>query len=48
MDLKRRDFLKLIGATTVATTLPGCTPKEPRSLIPYVIPQEEIIPGRSA
>lgn len=47
MDLKRRDFLKLIGATTVATTLPGCTPKEPRSLIPYVIPQEEIIPGRS-
>ena len=47
MDIKRREFLKLIGATTVATTLPGCTPKEPRSLIPYVIPQEEIIPGRS-
>jgi anaerobic selenocysteine-containing dehydrogenase/Fe-S-cluster-containing dehydrogenase component len=47
MDLKRRDFLKLIGATTVASALPGCTPKSPRSLIPYVIPHEEIIPGRS-
>jgi len=47
MDLKRRDFLKLLGATTVATTLPGCTPRSPKSLIPYVIPHEEIIPGRS-
>ncbi len=47
MDLKRRDFLKLIGATTVATSVPGCFPKEPKKLIPYVIPAEEIIPGRS-
>ena len=47
MDLKRRDFLKLIGATTVATAIPGCTPKEPKTLIPYVIPEEDIIPGKS-
>ena len=47
MDLKRRDFLKIIGATTIATTLPGCTPKAPKSLIPYIIPHEEIIPGKS-
>ncbi len=47
MELKRRDFLKIIGGATVATALPGCTPKKPQSLIPYVIPHEEIIPGKS-
>ena len=46
MDLQRRDFLKIIGAS-VATALPGCTPKKPQSLIPYVIPHEEIIPGKA-
>lgn len=47
MELKRRDFLKILGGATVATALPGCTPKKPQSLIPYVIPHEEIIPGKS-
>ncbi|MBI2619590.1 MAG: molybdopterin-dependent oxidoreductase [Ignavibacteriales bacterium] len=47
MNLPRRDFLKIIGGATVATALPGCTPKKPQSLIPYVIPHEEIIPGKS-
>jgi anaerobic selenocysteine-containing dehydrogenase/Fe-S-cluster-containing dehydrogenase component len=47
MDLKRRDFLKLLGGATVATAFPGCTPKTPQSLIPYVIPHEEIVPGKS-
>ena len=47
MDLKRRDFLKIVGGATVATALPGCTPKKPQSLLPYVIPHEEIIPGKS-
>ena len=46
-DLKRRDFLKLVGATTVATALPGCGIKQPKSLIPYVIPEENITPGKS-
>ncbi len=48
MDLKRRDFLKIVGGVTVATAIPGCTPKKPQSLIPYVIPHEEIIPGKAA
>ncbi|HTX17809.1 MAG TPA: molybdopterin-dependent oxidoreductase [Bacteroidota bacterium] len=47
MELQRRDFLKIIGATTVATTLPGCGIKQPKSLIPYVIPEESITPGKS-
>ncbi len=47
MELKRREFLKLLSATTVAGGISGCFPKHPRSLIPYIIPQEEIIPGRS-
>ena len=47
MALERREFLKIIGATTVATTLPGCGIKQPKSLIPYVIPEENITPGKS-
>ncbi len=47
MDIKRRDFVKLMSAVTVATALPGCTQKRPRSLIPYVIPHEEIVPGKA-
>jgi molybdopterin-containing oxidoreductase family iron-sulfur binding subunit len=47
MDLQRRDFLKLVGATTVATTFPGCGIKQPKSLIPYLIPEENITPGKS-
>ncbi|HEY4612611.1 MAG TPA: molybdopterin-dependent oxidoreductase, partial [Bacteroidota bacterium] len=48
MELKRRDFLKILGGATVATALPGCVEKKPQSLIPYVIPHEEIIPGKAA
>ena len=47
MGLQRRDFLKLVGVTTVATALPGCGIKQPKSLIPYVIPEENITPGKS-
>lgn len=47
MDLKRRDFLKIFGGATVATALPACVPKKPQSLIPYIIPHEEIVPGKS-
>ena len=47
MELQRRDFLKIVGATTVATALPGCGIKRPKSLIPYVIPEENITPGKA-
>ncbi len=47
MEIKRRDFVKLIGAASVATALPGCTRQRPRNLIPYVIPHEEIQPGKA-
>ncbi len=45
--MERRSFLKIASAATVATALPGCIPKEPKSLLPYIVPDEEIIPGRS-
>ncbi|MBI3804553.1 MAG: molybdopterin-dependent oxidoreductase [Nitrospirae bacterium] len=44
MDLKRRDFLKVLGVTAAGSLLPGCA-GETKKLIPYVIPDEEIIPG---
>jgi anaerobic selenocysteine-containing dehydrogenase/Fe-S-cluster-containing dehydrogenase component len=47
MEIKRRDFVKLLGAATVATALPGCSRQRPRNLIPYVIPHEEIRPGKA-
>jgi anaerobic selenocysteine-containing dehydrogenase/Fe-S-cluster-containing dehydrogenase component len=47
MEIKRRDFMKLVGGATVATAIPGCTRRRPRNLIPYVIPHEEIKPGKA-
>ena len=47
MDIKRRDFLKLLGISGVAATLPGCSSDSPRTLIPYLIPANEIIPGQA-
>ncbi|MEX2581910.1 MAG: molybdopterin dinucleotide binding domain-containing protein, partial [Gemmatimonadota bacterium] len=41
--LKRRDFLKVLGAGGVATA--GCSTSEVERLIPYVVPAEEIVPG---
>lgn len=47
MEIKRRDFVKLLSAASVATAIPGCVRQKPRNLIPYVIPHEEIRPGRA-
>jgi anaerobic selenocysteine-containing dehydrogenase/Fe-S-cluster-containing dehydrogenase component len=45
-DLKRRDFLKIIGlAGTSAVT--GCSSDTPNRLIPYIFPPEDIIPGEA-
>ncbi|MCH7868820.1 MAG: 4Fe-4S dicluster domain-containing protein [Myxococcales bacterium] len=46
-ELDRRDFLKLLGASTGAVAGAGCTVDPIEKLIPYVIQPEEIVPGTS-
>jgi anaerobic selenocysteine-containing dehydrogenase/Fe-S-cluster-containing dehydrogenase component len=43
-EVSRRSFLKLAAATGAAAAVPGCKPAA-RHLVPYVIPQEDVIPG---
>ncbi len=43
-EVSRRSFLKLAAATGAAAAVPGCKPAA-RHLIPYVIPDENVIPG---
>lgn len=47
MDLNRRDFLKIIGIGGGTAAMVGCSAQPPETLIPYVIPPEEIIPGEA-
>lgn len=42
--LKRRDFLKVLGAGSAVATA-GCSTGEVEALIPYVVPDETIVPG---
>ena len=42
--LSRRSFLKLAATAGAAAAIPGCEPAA-RKLIPYVVPDENIIPG---
>ncbi|ULA58705.1 MAG: 4Fe-4S Mo/W bis-MGD-type domain-containing protein [Nitrospira sp.] len=44
MDVKRRTFLHALGLTAAGTLLPGCD-KEIRRLVPYILPDDEIVPG---
>ncbi len=43
--LNRRDFLKVVGAVSVATTAAACGVEQEVKLVPYVVPPEEILPG---
>ncbi|HEY0022831.1 MAG TPA: molybdopterin dinucleotide binding domain-containing protein [Longimicrobium sp.] len=43
--MKRRTFLKVLGASGAATATVGCSTGEVEKLIPYVVPPEEIVPG---
>jgi anaerobic selenocysteine-containing dehydrogenase/Fe-S-cluster-containing dehydrogenase component len=43
--MERRDFLKIAGVTGAGTATFGCSPKATEKLIPYLVPQEEIVPG---
>jgi len=42
--VSRRSFLKLAATASAAAALPGCEPAA-RKLIPYVVPDENVIPG---
>jgi molybdopterin-containing oxidoreductase family iron-sulfur binding subunit len=43
--IKRRDFLKVVGAGSAGATLTGCSTEQVERLIPYVVPPEDITPG---
>ncbi|HAT36946.1 MAG TPA: hypothetical protein DCS75_00525 [Gemmatimonadetes bacterium] len=43
--IKRRDFLKVLGASSAGATMTGCGPSEVEKLLPYVVQPEEITPG---
>jgi Fe-S-cluster-containing dehydrogenase component len=45
--VKRRDFLKVLGATGAATTMIGCTSERVERLIPYLVSPNETVPGVS-
>ncbi|MEO5590716.1 MAG: molybdopterin-dependent oxidoreductase, partial [Gemmatimonadaceae bacterium] len=45
--VKRRDFLKVIGATTAATTMIGCSSERVEKLIPYLVSPDATVPGVS-
>ena len=44
-DIKRRDFLKVLGATGAGAALTGCAPQSTEKLIPYLIPPDNSVPG---
>lgn len=45
--MERREFLKIAGVSGATTAAFGCSPKATEKLIPYLVPQEEIVPGVS-
>src|SRR3954468_6734052 len=45
--VKRRDFLKVLGASSAAVAAVGCTSEKVGNLIPYVISPDETVPGVS-
>lgn len=45
--VKRRDFLKIVGATGAATATVGCTSEKVGRLIPYVVQPDQTVPSVS-
>ncbi|PYO49323.1 MAG: hypothetical protein DMD72_05230, partial [Gemmatimonadetes bacterium] len=45
--VKRREFLKVLGVGTAATTMLGCTQEKVEKLIPYLISADQTVPGVS-
>jgi len=44
-EIKRRDFLKILGLSGASTGLVGCAQDAAQKLIPYLVQPEEVIPG---
>ena len=45
--VKRREFLKVLGAGTAATTMLGCASEKVEKLIPYLVSPDQTVPGVS-
>jgi Fe-S-cluster-containing dehydrogenase component len=45
--VKRREFLKVLGATGAATTMIGCSSERVETLIPYLVSPDQTVPGVS-
>ena len=45
--VKRREFLKVLGVSTAATTMLGCTQEKVERLIPYLVSPDQTVPGVS-
>src|SRR2546423_3624942 len=43
--VKRREFLKVIGVGTAATTMLGCASEKVERLIPYLVSPDQTVPG---
>jgi MoCo/4Fe-4S cofactor protein with predicted Tat translocation signal len=46
LNLNRRDFLKLLGASVAFAGLTACVPRINETILPYVNPPEMFIPGK--
>src|SRR6185503_7201445 len=45
--VKRRDFLKVLGVASAATTTVGCFQEDVEKLIPYLVSPDDTVPGVS-
>jgi Fe-S-cluster-containing dehydrogenase component len=45
--VRRRDFLKILGASGAAVAAAGCTPEPSGKLIPYLVSPDQTVPGVS-
>ncbi|MEQ1607346.1 MAG: TAT-variant-translocated molybdopterin oxidoreductase, partial [Pyrinomonadaceae bacterium] len=45
--LSRRNFVKVMGASLALAGLSGCVIQPPEKIVPYVTPQEGMLPGKA-